>query len=223
MDDVVRAGPRDGDSFDELAGLPVLLAIIEEIILQTHEAPPSCAAQHQSRIKGDQGGRTVADGRSIGDIAADRAGIAHLKAADAAGQLAKIGMQPREGLVRIGIAHARADTEAVRRFHDGLKVGYVADEDQRLQRPEALGHPKTHICRSRDEPRVGMLGEKIGQRRPRLRDEPAARTENAGDGLIARQRLQALDQRSVVPLQLRHRFARREDRTVTGAAAEIAP
>src|SRR6185312_12829332 len=67
-------------TLDELARLPVLLAVGDEIILEFHLAPLAAAPQRDPRAKRDQRRRRVTDRRAVGDVAADRTHIAHLRA-----------------------------------------------------------------------------------------------------------------------------------------------
>ena len=115
--------------------------------------------QHQLGAQRDQSGRHVADRGAVGDIAADRARVADLEAADAADQLAEIRVEAGERFLRLGIAHGRADREAVRALLDPPQIGDVADEDGRAEILEALGHPKPDIGGPGDDPRLGMRDE----------------------------------------------------------------
>ena len=98
------AKTRHEDRFDELARRAVLLAVGEEEILQRDLPPLGPAPQRQPRVERDQRRRQVADRRAVGDVAADRAGVADLDGGEAAHQLAEIGMEPGER--RGGVAMA---------------------------------------------------------------------------------------------------------------------
>ena len=105
----VGRGARDADALDELAGLRGPACRRQEEVFERHRAALAALAQHQLGAERDQRRRHVADRRAVGDIAADRAGVADLEAADAADQLAQIGVEAGERVLRLGIAHARAD------------------------------------------------------------------------------------------------------------------
>src|SRR5690606_10785160 len=73
---------RHGDRLDEFAGCAVLLAVGDEELLERDLAPRLALAERDAGPEGDQRRRRVADGRTVGDVAADGTGIAHLPAAD---------------------------------------------------------------------------------------------------------------------------------------------
>ena len=125
------------------------------------------AAQRQLGAERDQGRRHVADRRAVGDIAADRAGVADLDAADPPDQLAEIGVQAGQRLAGVGIADRRAERERVRAFLDPLQIGDVADEDGRAEVAKLLGDPQADIGRAGDDPGLGM--RERGGRRARRR------------------------------------------------------
>ena len=120
-------------ALDEFARLAVLLAVIEEEVLQRHRPPSRQAAQGQRRAERDQRGRAIADRRAVGDVAADGARVAHLQPGEAADQLAQFRTQPRERGVRLGIAHRTAQRDAFGILGDVPELGDVADEHRRCQ------------------------------------------------------------------------------------------
>src|SRR5215475_4163641 len=73
-----RIGAGQTDALDELAGPAVLLAVIEEEILQRDLAPLAAPAQHQAGTESDQRRRAVADRGAIGDVAAHGPAITDL-------------------------------------------------------------------------------------------------------------------------------------------------
>ena len=81
---LVRAGQGNADRLDELARTQVLAPIVEEEVLQRDLAGAVLAAQRQLRAKRDQRRRQVADGRPVGDIAADCGDVADLRRTEAA-------------------------------------------------------------------------------------------------------------------------------------------
>ena len=125
--------------------------------------------QHQLGAERDQGGRHVADRRAVGDIAADRAGVADLDAADPADQLAQIGVEAGQRLLGLGIADARAERERVRALLDPPQIGDVADEDDRAEIARLLGDPQADIGGAGDDPRLGMREQQVGRARRPLR------------------------------------------------------
>ena len=106
---------RDLDRLDEFAGLAVLLAVVEEELLERRScglcspcrrcsvAPSAISAGGLSPI-----------GRAIGDIAADRRGVAHLGRAIAADHLAQDPDGAAEHRRQLGDRDACADADAVR-------------------------------------------------------------------------------------------------------------
>ena len=112
-----------------------------EVTRQWHCPAAIPATQSQLCAQRDQRGRAIADWRTIGHIAADRARIAHLQPADAPDQFAKIRMKPRAGGMGIGIAHHGTKNEASRRFRDRRKPGNPTQKHHRVEFAQALGHP----------------------------------------------------------------------------------
>lgn len=80
---------RHEDLFNEFAGQAVLLAIGDEKGFERQRAPAGMGAQRQFGAKRDQRRGRVADRRAVGDIAADRADISDLLAADPLDQASK--------------------------------------------------------------------------------------------------------------------------------------
>ena len=159
-------------------GCAVLLAVGQEEVFERHGAAFAALAQHQLGAERDQRGGHVADRGAVGDIAADRARVADLQAADAADQLAQIGMEAGERVLRLGIAHARADREAVRRLLDPPQIGDVADEDDRCRDPGGPWSPRARHRwpRRRSAPRDARSAA------PPARPTSAARTSPALPG-----------------------------------------
>ena len=78
---VARAGrgPGHGDALDELAGPAVLLAVGDEEVLERQAADARSPRRSMQRgAERDQRRVGVADRRAVGDVAADRAGVADL-------------------------------------------------------------------------------------------------------------------------------------------------
>ena len=80
-----RAGHKH--ALDEFARLAVLLAVGDEEILKRDGAPFRALAQGHRRTERNQRRRRVPDRRAVGDVAADRAHVAHLLAADAGDEI----------------------------------------------------------------------------------------------------------------------------------------
>jgi hypothetical protein len=210
-DQHIRRRAGDADALDELAGRAILSAVGDEEILERERPPLRTAPQNELGPERDQGRRHVADRRPIGDIAADRAGVADLDAADPAHQLAQIGMKARQRLARVGIADRGAERERLVRLLDRLQLGDVTDEDDGTELAQLLGHPEPDIGRPRDDPGL------------RAGDEDAGKFVcRGGVATAGTERPQRLRGGGVLCRRDRHRLARGEDRAIAGAAAEIA-
>ena len=103
------ARQRHADQLDELARRQRGLAIVEVEVLERQRPPHAALAQHQLGAERDQRRHEVADRRAVGDIAADRPGIADLDRAEAAEQLAEVGPARAEGGQRVAVGDRRAD------------------------------------------------------------------------------------------------------------------
>ena len=78
---------RHVDPGHELARSPVLLAVVDEEVLERHGPRRIEPAQVQCRAERDQGGHRIADRGAVGDVAAERPHGADLLAAETAEQL----------------------------------------------------------------------------------------------------------------------------------------
>ena len=121
-------GGRHFDGFDEFArgegGLPVAEVKAVEGQPPLHAALP----QHEPGAQGDEAGHAVADGRAVGDVAAQGAGVAHRRAGEAAGELGPAGLEGDERGKGIGQAGGGADHEAtVGRAVDCPELGHGAE------------------------------------------------------------------------------------------------
>lgn len=108
-------GSRRGQMhrFDEFARLAILLAIGDEIVFEADGAPLRAFAQGQLRIERDQRRGRIADRRAVGDVAADRAHVAHLLAADALDERTERRHMVHQRLQRFRIGDAGADGDRV--------------------------------------------------------------------------------------------------------------
>ena len=91
-EDVAGIELWDEKAGDELARRAVLLAVVDEELLDRHGADALALAQLQGRAERDQCRRRVADRRAVGDVADDRAARPHLLGAEAAEEFAEIGI-----------------------------------------------------------------------------------------------------------------------------------
>src|SRR5690606_21043507 len=113
----------------EFTCAPVLLAIGDEEILQRNGAALHALAQRQPRTQRDQRRRSVANGRTVGDVSADRAHIAHLFATYAGYQLPKRRDAPGQGGESLAVGNAGSDGNDAVALRDRLEPVQPADED----------------------------------------------------------------------------------------------
>ena len=183
-----------------------------------------------ARAERDQRRRAVADRRAVGDVAADRADVAHLLAAEPAQQLADVRIERRERCLRVGIGDAGADLQRRAGIDDPLQLAHPADVDHRVEHAQMLGDPQADVGRARDDAGVGMLEQQVGQRIERRRREEPALAVADRHRLVILQRLQLGDgirsrgeqARIAAPLSSSIAPCRRDDRLIAGAAAEVA-
>ena len=93
-------------------GCAVLLAVVEEEVLERRGVARAIARRWQGRAQRDQRRRRVADRRAVGDVAADGAGVADLDRAEAPDHLAHVRIVRSRVTRRVGVAGAGADLEA---------------------------------------------------------------------------------------------------------------
>ncbi|MNY15805.1 hypothetical protein D3C86_1490370 [compost metagenome] len=140
-----RLPERNEEFFDEFAAQPVLFAVVDEIAFQRQAAVAGRRAQRERRAECDQGGGRVADGRTVGDIAADRAHIAHLLAAEPVKQPGKRWEMFCNGLEGLAVGDTGTERDTVLIHSDGLQIPEIVDEDDRVKRPHLLRHPQADI------------------------------------------------------------------------------
>ena len=71
-EDLVGLEARHVDTGHELARRQVLLAVVDEEVLERHRPRRLAPAQVQCRTERDQSGRRIADRGAVGDVAAER-------------------------------------------------------------------------------------------------------------------------------------------------------
>ena len=162
-------------------------------------------------------------------LPADRAARAHLDGAEAAHELAEIGMNPLKK--RRGVAERDAGAErqrAVGRLADRVEAGNPAEPDDLAQLAQLLGDPEADVGRPGDQRGVGVAGVERGERIEARRRGEEARLV-AGEKVLPvgerGERRGPLAGRGGEPVGGRAvagRKSGREDRPVAGAAAEIA-
>ncbi len=133
----------------------VLLAIGQEEILEGHLATGVAMPQVQGGAESDHGGAAVADGRAVGDVAAQRRRRADLCRAVAAQHRAKGGELRVQCPFQLGDGCHGADVPARVRLGDAAQVGAVVEKDHLTQIAHLFGDP---------EPDVGGPGDQRGLR-----------------------------------------------------------
>ena len=172
-------------------------------------------------------GGSVADRRSVGDVAADGADVAHLLAGEPAHQLAEIGIDRREVRQRRRVGRGCAEGHRARIVDDRIEAGDPAEPDDLGQIAQLLGDPQPDIGRARDEDRVRILGVERGQGLDARRGgEEALRRADHDVGLVVEVGERAGDLRllvgeAVAPGAGAGGERGIDDRTVAGAAAQV--
>ena len=233
----VRRTVRYFHRLDELAGLEPVAHVVEVEVVQRDRAPRRPAPQHQPGVQRHQHRRAVADGRAVGQVAGQRARMAHWRSGKAQVDLAQ--RRPARGDRAPGVfqRHGRADVQragAAARVYPGAlpQVPRLAQVEDVAEVAELLGHPQPDVGGAGQQACLRPLGAQRGQRRGVARrveavDAPAGR--RVGRGVAQRrvglQRAQpGLDRRGVQPArrQLEHALPGLEDGAVAGAAAQVA-
>jgi hypothetical protein len=117
----------------------------------------------QRRPQRDQRRWAIADGRPVGDVAADGRRVADLLAGIAAQKLAKGGQPVRHRRTQRGNRDARTDMQLPTLHLDPLQVFHAVQEGHRLQVAQLLGHPKPDIRRPGDQHGIGVGQIPVGQ------------------------------------------------------------
>ena len=181
----------------------------------------------QHRAERDQAGRQIADGRAVGYVAADRAGIADLVAGKAAQHLAEIRVNVGEDVAGLAMGDRRAEIDPAAGLLDHPQVADMADVDQGRQLTMLLGDPEADIGRAGDQHGVGILGIEVSEIVDIGRREPAAPILLIGKDRVALDDAQAAGEHRVLCPRVGHGLGGQiepgiDDRTVAGAAAQIA-
>ena len=183
----------------------------------------------QRRTGRDQGRRAVADRRAVGDVAADRAGIADLHRGEAPPHLAHVRVPAGQRRHGIAVADSRADRDPVVGLLDLLQLAHAAEIDHGVEHALLLGDPQADIGAAGDDRGLGLLQQHLRQRLDGGgRDEPPPAVAH-DQRLLVGQRVQprhglageGLDRigPGLMSVGLLHGP---HDRRVAGAAAEIA-
>ena len=97
----------------EFAGLPILLTIVEEEVLQRHVTSRVSFAEMQPGAERDQSWRAVSNRGAIGDVAADGCGVADLDRTIAPDHFGKARMRVRHERPKLGEAGHCADPDGL--------------------------------------------------------------------------------------------------------------
>ncbi|MGC4009588.1 MAG: hypothetical protein QM805_11735 [Pseudomonas sp.] len=84
-------------------------------------------------------------GEPLAMLAADRAHVAHLFAANTRQELAERGKGFREHGQCLAVCNAGTDGDRIVALAHALQIAQPADEDDRIDRPHLLGHPEPDI------------------------------------------------------------------------------
>ena len=175
----------------------------------------------QGRPHGDQRGRAIADGATIGNIAADGGRVADLHTGIAAQHFGKRRMGRGHCLQKRLDRNACPNADAIALMVDALQIGQLTQKGGFRQIAQLLGHPKPHICRPGDQRGVGVGGIPIGER------IKVARAEMFGGRLTpVRQGYLSREDGGIGLHPFRHRsrlgrLGGADDRGIAGAAAKI--
>ena len=222
-------GLRDDDSRrTNSPGLAVLLAVGDEELLQRQRAAASPLRSSTVAPSAISAGGEVADRRAVGDVAADRAGGAHLHGAEPAHEFAEVGIERRQGGMARGVARPSRRAESAPSASTIASSPATRPSQMISAVAQLLGDPQADIGRARDERRVGMVRDRARRATHRSR----ARRRSASSSPTKRSSSSASLERRGVPSRRRARTRRRlaragverriDDRPVAGAAAQIA-
>ena len=155
---------RNGDPLHELARPTVLLAVVQEEVLDPQAASLLVPAQMHHRAQRDQRRGAVADGRAVGHVAADGGGVADLDRAVSTQEFGEGRVMRREGVAQgLHVGHGADGDLGLRDLH-ALQVVAARQEGDLAQLAELLGDPEAHIGGAGDQGGVGVIGIPGGQR-----------------------------------------------------------
>src|SRR5690606_11254431 len=114
-------------------------------ILQRNGAALHALAQRQPRTQRDQRRRSVANGRTVGDVSADRPHIADLFTTNAGYQLPKRRDAPGQGSESLAVGNAGSDGNDAVVLRDRLEPVQPADEDDGRDLAHEFRHPQADV------------------------------------------------------------------------------
>ncbi len=174
------------DGAHEFARLAPLAAIGDEEVFQGKLADRRAALEHERRAERDQGRGHVADRRAVGDVAAERADIAHLLAGEPAQQFAEIGIDRSEIRRGGGVGRGGTERHRLRAIRDGVEALGPSQPDDPAEVAHLLGDPQADIGRAGDQYGIGILRIECRQRLDAGRggEEALGRTREQVDTVI---------------------------------------
>ena len=220
-------GRRQLDGFDELAGRERVLHVVEVEGLERQTPLGRAAAQQQARVQRHQHGGTVAYRRAVGHVAAHRAGVAHRHRGEAQAHFAQVGVALTERRPRVLEARRGTDRQtAVRPRVDACESHCCTQIDQIRQRPELFGDPQADVGGPGQQAGLGPRRAQHGQcfNAARRLEARAVRIDVHQRCILGQPLQRRGDRRRFQPRhrQPEHAHARVDDRSVAGAAAQVA-
>ena len=171
--------------------------------------------------KRDQGGRSITDGRAVGDVAANRRRVANLFGGIAAQKLGEGGQAFLHRGTQCGDGDAGPDVKLAALNLDALQVIDPVEEGHGCQVTQLFSHPKPDISRPGDQ--GGVRVREI----PGCQFVAVARAEHAGGaapgprGYLGRKKVTVRLHPVWNPSAFRS-LGRPDDRRIAGAAAQVA-
>ncbi len=182
----------------------------------------------ECRTERDQRRRGVADRRAVGDVAADGADVADRRRGEAADQFAEIRIVTGKDGLGLAVGDAGADLDGPAAVVEPAQFADAADPHQGRKLAHVFGDPQADIGRSRDNGRLRVGEEDLGERIGGGGGVKSAALVADPDGLLVLQCVQPCQRIRCAPIELVGGRLRAgmlggpHDRRVAGAAAEIA-
>ncbi|MNM87658.1 hypothetical protein D3C81_998470 [compost metagenome] len=225
---MLRPRHRHAQRGDEFARLHGGLLVGQVQVFERQRAAGFAKLQHHFRTQRNQRRHRVADRRAVGDIAAQRAGIADRQRSEALPQFFQFRVRGVQRGIGFFQRHGSADFDHAVVFLDPVQVFDLADVEQVTQLAELLGHPQADVGAAGQDADIGLRRLDRAELGRGARGKEVLALRAVAEGLAALEVAQRVGDLFRIELaggrrgQRHHALAGVDDRPVAGAAAQVA-
>nr|GEU28080.1 hypothetical protein [Tanacetum cinerariifolium] len=222
----VLARQRHPHGSHDFICLQIFFLVVEVERFQRQRARARWPLQHHLAADSDQPRHRVADGRTVGHVAAQRAGVTDRQRRETLAQFAQLRrIQLAQRVVGVFQRDAGADVQHAALLGHRLQRGHVAQVDDVAQFAQLLGDPQADVGGAGQQRGVRMGGAQRHQFVHRARRIKGAAAGRVADARLALQGAQLGRDGGAVERharQFRHAVGSVDDGAVAGAATQVA-